>query len=623
MSLLQLSNASVSYGASTIFSALNFELNAGEKLAILGRNGCGKTTLLKVLLGELSLDQGQRHVRKGLTLGHLSQFKFTQMDLSVADSLQRLFKEHHELEAQLHSLEQTLGTDEAALDTYAELRDRYEAMGGYTRETAILKMMTSFGFSADDLARPIVQFSGGQQTRLAMIHLLLSQPDVLFLDEPTNHLDIDTIAWLETYLKSYPKAIVFVSHDRAFIDQVADGILELEAGQLTRYPGNYEVYKSQKALALSKQASAHTRQQKDIERLETLIEKFRYKKSKAKFAQSKIKYLERMDRIEAPKGEAKTSKFRFHTKVKGGQRVLSVQGLSVGYRTPLCTLSFELERGQHLALMGPNGQGKSTLLKTLLHQIPPLAGEFLLGHQIQLGYFDQQQTDIRGATTLVQYLTRLFPDVATQQIRAVLGAFLFTQDDVFKTLDVLSGGERVRLLFAKLMLEGANVLLLDEPTNHLDIESQEALEAALDVYEGTLIFATHDRTFVRKLAKRVLHIAHGQAHLSDVIEEVPHTPAAAVTPEPINVQRERARTTPSRLLKQIQAVEDSISAKELELETQRALRYEPEYYHDHQRMHALDETIDALHNQIAGLMKDWEALNEALVVASQDPASEL
>jgi ATP-binding cassette subfamily F protein 3 len=623
MSLLQLSNASVSYGATVIFSALNFELNAGEKLAILGRNGCGKTTLLKVLLGEVSIDQGQRHVRKGLTLGHLSQFKFSETDVSVAESLQRLFKDQHELEAQLHRLEQSLASDETSLRTYAELRDRYEAMGGYTRETTILKMMTSFGFVATDLERPIGQFSGGQQTRLAMIHLLLSQPDVLFLDEPTNHLDIDTISWLETYLKSYPKAVIFVSHDRTFIDQVADGILEMEAGQLTRYPGNYDVYKTQKALALSKQASAHARQQKDIERLEALIEKFRYKKNKAKFAQSKIKYLDRMERIDAPKGEAKTSKFRFHTKVKGGQRVLSVRGLSVGYRTPLCTVSFELERGQHLALMGPNGQGKSTLLKTLLQHIPPLAGEFLFGHQINLGYFDQQQTDIRGEGTLVQYLTRLFPEVSTQQIRSVLGAFLFTQDDVFKTLDVLSGGERVRLLFAKLMLEGANVVLLDEPTNHLDIESKEALEAALLAYEGTLIFATHDRTFVRTLAKRVLHIAHGQAQLSDVNEEVAPVDDAAPVPNPMKAQRERARTTPSRLLKQIQAVEDTISAKELDLETQRALRYEPEYYHDHQRMQALDETIDAIHNHIAGLMKDWEALNEALVEASQDPSTEL
>lgn len=618
MSIVSIQQGKVSYGAEIIFEDLYLELKEQEKVAIIGRNGCGKSTLLKVLSEQLKLDKGQLFKRKGLNIGYLAQFKFEATHLSVKDSLFELFKDLHEMEKQLSHLEHQMADDHALLDEYAKLRQVFEHLGGYSYQHEMMRIFTQFGFIEADLQRPIGTFSGGQQTRLAMVHLLLSQPDVLLLDEPTNHLDVQTIEWLENYLKTYPKAIIFVSHDRSFIDKVAHRIIEMELGSLTSYVGNYEQYQTAKLNNIEKQASAYQRQQKDIERLEVLIEKFRYKKSKAKFAQSKIKYLDRMEKIDAPKHAQKSIHLHFYSKVKGGKEVLRVKDLVVGYEQPLLTTSFTLQRQDHLALVGPNGQGKSSLMKTLLTQIPALGGEFLFGHQIQLGYFDQQQTDIKGQETILEYMIRHFPLATTQQLRSLLAVFLFQADDVFKSLDVLSGGEKVRLIFAKLMNEGANVLILDEPTNHLDIDSKEALEKALLQYDGTLIFATHDRYFIQKLAKKVLTIDEGEALFSDSVSALPQSKEPEVLKVSKRVSEKKLVNSPARIMKQIARIEQQISTQEEALQAQRALRFEPEYYHDYQKMHALDESIDAIHSEIALLMKDWEILNESLVEASQE-----
>ena len=442
--------------------------------------------------------------------------------------------------------------------------------------------------------------------------LLLSKPDVLLLDEPTNHLDIDTIEWLEGYVKRYPKAVVLVSHDRMFLDDVVDVVYEIEYGVMRRYPGNYTNYVNAKKSDLEQQKSAYVRQQKEIQRMEELIEKFRYKKNKAAFAQSKIKYLDRMDRIEDPKSDEKTFKARFTPNVRGGKRVLEVKDLTIGYDHPLCTVNLEVMQGQKVAIIGPNGKGKSTLMKTLMQQIPPLSGGFLLGHQIEIGYFDQELAQFDTTNTVIEEVWKDFPDLNRTEIRTALGCFLFSGDDVFKTVDCLSGGEKVRLSFVKLMLSHPNLLMMDEPTNHLDLIGKEALEDSLNEYEGTMLFVSHDRYFISKLATAILVIDDGKATYYPLTynEYMHKEPIQVVSAKEVKVEEKPKRQI--NYGKEISKLEKKIEVKEKELEDLRELRFDPEYYHDVKKMDALDAQIDDVHNEIEHLMEQWEEYSELM-----------
>ncbi|MBN2850790.1 MAG: ABC-F family ATP-binding cassette domain-containing protein, partial [Erysipelotrichaceae bacterium] len=387
----QINKGSKSFGPQEVFSDIQFELKDGEKVALVGRNGSGKTTLLKIIASELDLDSGEIHRPRDLTVGVLAQTSFSDETLTVNQELIALYQPVIDLQAKLEELTHRMVQDhsDAILDEYARVEHEFEEMRGYTWKQEMMTVVTKFGFSEPDLGRPIGTFSGGQKTRLAFVKLLLSKPDILLLDEPTNHLDMATIEWLETYLKYYEKAVVFVSHDRMFIDHVAQIVWEMEFGNLTRYVGNYTEYSRQKELNQERQLSAFKRQQKDIKRLEELIEKFRYKKNKAAFAQSKIKYLDRMERIDAPKSDQKNFRTKFHSRLRGGKTVFTCKDLVIGYDKPLATITMEILSGQRIAVIGPNGHGKSTFLKTLMGIIPPLSGDMLLGHQIETGYFDQ------------------------------------------------------------------------------------------------------------------------------------------------------------------------------------------------------------------------------------------
>lgn len=622
---LQLSRASKSYGADEIFENLTFEIKPNDKIAIIGRNGCGKTTLLKILAEEMDLNKGDIFKPKDLSVGYLAQASFKDESLVVEEYFLSLFQILFSLEEKIAEVAEKLKhqSSEENLELFANISDEYERLGGYTYKQEMMTIFTQFGFSEGDLKRRIGEFSGGQKTRLAFVYLLLSKPDILLLDEPTNHLDMSTIEWLETYLNHYEKALVFVSHDRMFIDHVAKTIVEMEFGELTTYHGNYESYQIQKTLNQEKQLTAFKRQQKDIERLEILIEKFRYKKNKAKFAQSKIKYLDKLEKIEAPKENKRNFKARFYAKNRGGKQVLSVKDLEIGYHERLALINLELIHGQHCAVIGPNGHGKSTFLKTILNKVPLLSGEFLFGHQIDIGYFDQEQIEYKSNQTIIEDLWDAYPDMTHTEIRTVLGSFLFTSDEVFKEVNVLSGGEKVRLALAKLMLKGANLLILDEPTNHLDIPGKEALEKSLSEYEGTILFVSHDRYFINKMAKGILSIENGQADYylvgAPIIEKVE------------NIQKNdkeqksqiRSVQSTSRINKQIQKIEESIGLKEEELSIAREKRFDPFYYHNHLNMQELDDSIDDLHNQINALMKDWESLHEQLNKSSQGEADTL
>ncbi|MFV0479613.1 MAG: ABC-F family ATP-binding cassette domain-containing protein [Anaerorhabdus sp.] len=613
--LYQISKGTKSFGAQQVFENIRFEVKGVEKIAIVGRNGSGKSTLLKCIVGELELDQGVIHKANGLRIGYLSQTTFDDETLSVQEEMNLIFKDVFECEAELKKIAEQMKEDHSdkILERYAETQVRFELLNGYNIQDELLSLFTRFGFTKEDLNREIRSFSGGQRTRIAFVKLLLSKPDILLLDEPTNHLDLETIEWLEGYLKRYEKAIISVSHDRTFLDAVSDVTYELEYGELKRYSGNYTFFMEQKKKDQERQAQAYSRQQKEIERLEALIEKFRYKKNKASFAQSKIKYLDRMDKVDKVcTSDTKSFHSNFTPKTKGGKHVLSVSELEVGYDHVLTYVSLEILAGQRVAVMGTNGVGKSTLLKTLVGQMPALSGEMLFGHQIEVGFFDQQVAQLSSQKTVLEEIWDDYPELDRTEIRSVLGRFLFSADDVFKSVNVLSGGERVRLALSKLMLQRPNFLILDEPTNHLDIVGREALEESLKGYTGTILFVSHDRYFIKKIANSILLLNQGksqffpdgyQQYLGVVVE---------AEEKRIDVAKEEIKVTRIEKInaeRRIKKLEGLIQEMEEKLEDHRSLRFEPEYYHDHLKMQELDLEIDEIHTEIDKLMREWEELS--------------
>ncbi len=620
--LYQVSHASKSFGADPVFEDVQFEIRGTEKVTIVGRNGCGKTTFLRCMCGEMDFDSGTVSRMNGVTIGYLAQKPLSDDHLTVEQELRAVFEPVLAMEHEMHVLEEQMKTDpsEKLLSRYAELQEKFEAVNGYSWESEMMTVFTKFGFLPQDISRRIGEFSGGQKTRIAFVKLLLSKPDILLLDEPTNHLDMETIEWLEGYVKNYPKAVVMVSHDRMFLDHTADVVYDMEYGRMTRYAGNYSSFVIQKRNNLERQEQAYVRQQKDIQRLEELIEKFRYKKNKGAFAQSKIKYLDRMEKLEpVQKADLKTFHAHFTPRIKGGEKVLETDHLKIGYDHPLAEVSMSMRRGDRIAVIGPNGCGKSTFVKTLMELIPSLGGSFLWGHQIEKGYFDQQLAQFSSGKTVLEELWDENPDLDRTQVRSVLGQFLFSADEVFKTVDVLSGGEKVRLSFAKLLLQHSNVLILDEPTNHLDIPGKEALEESLKGFTGTILFVSHDRYFIEQLATGLLIMENGGAEYlpmtyDEYVAEKNGTSAMEQKkqeePAPVIAQKPaEKKLSPEGKKREIARLEKQITEKEQDLEAHRALRFEPEYYQDYQKMNELDEKIDEIHNELAHLYEKWEEMN--------------
>lgn len=614
----QISKGSKAFGVQEVFENISFDIKDKEKVAIVGRNGCGKSTLLKIIAGMEDLDKGEIHKEKGCSIGYLAQTTFHDENKSVEEDFEEVFNELHIQEKRMMELSEKMAEDhsDAILNEYAKVQERFEELGGYTYKQEMLTIFTKFNFVMEDLNRPICTFSGGQKTRLAFVKLLLSKPDILLLDEPTNHLDLETIEWLEGYVKRYPKMVVMVSHDRTFLDNVVDVVYELEYGVMRKYPGNYTHYVEAKKSDVERQKSAYARQQKEIKDLEAVIEKFRYKATKARMAQSKIKYLEKMERVEERKVDETSFKARFKSAIKGGNQVLKVNNLGIGYEEELCKVSFELLRGNRVAIIGKNGTGKSTLVKTLVDKISPLSGSYLYGHQIEVGYFDQDLAHFNSLNTVIEELWNLFPDLDHTQIRNALGSFLFRGEEVFKEVSVLSGGEKVRLTLAKIMLEHGNFLILDEPTNHLDILGKEALEEALKDYDGTILFVSHDRYFISQIATSVLVLEDGKAtyypmsyqdyiHRNDSKNDKLENKTQFV-------EKKKEKPKYINYAREIPKLEKQIEAKEEELEMLRELRFEPEYYQDASKMTQLDEKIDDVHNEINALMQLWEEYSELM-----------
>ena len=608
---LQLSHVKKSYGTQDLLIDANLLIKDHEKVALVGRNGCGKSTLLKIICHQESMDEGNLTIPQDVKIGYLSQITFLDEHRTVHEELLDVFKYVREIENQLNQQAKVLETNssEKELEKYALLQHKFESLNGYNYEVELKNVFFHFQFTQEDLKKQLCEFSSGQKTRIALVKLLLSKPDVLLLDEPTNHLDLESIEWLENYIQHYPSAVILVSHDRMFLDHVIDEVIEIEFGRTTRYVGNYSHYVKAKEEYLIKNHDAYIRQQQEIQRLETLIEKFRYKKNKAAFAKSKQKYLDRMDRIEDSKSDQSMMKAAFSSFRKGGKQVLEVDHLKVGYDTVLSDVSFTLMQHQRMGIVGRNGIGKSTLIKTLVNQIPSLGGQFRFGHQIDIGYFDQESAQMSSDKNVLDELWDENTEATQTEIRNTLASFLFTKDEVFKDVSNLSGGEKVRLALAKLMMDHDNLLILDEPTNHLDIPSKEALEKALENYDGTLLFVSHDRMFLKKMASRILEMDQESKVYDLTYEEYCQKKIENTLIESVKVEKNESQKTfqdMKALKNRVVKLENLLEEAEKDLEALRELRFEPEYYQDFQKMDQLNECIDLKHNEINSLMKEWE-----------------
>lgn len=682
--LYQISNGAVAFGDDVILHSIDFEIRNTEKIAIVGRNGCGKTTLLKLISGEVEMekldsDESAFIAKAGNPeIGYLKQIAFDDPDVTLEQEVRKCFVKMDERKAELARAAAELEHDysDEKVARYTAMEEAFKDDGGYYYEKEYEVMIRKFGFSDDERKKPIRDFSGGQQTKIAFIKLLLSKPDILLLDEPTNHLDVTTIEWLEGYLKSYPKAVVVVSHDRMFLDNVVDVVYEIEYGTARRYPGNYTNFIARKKENYDKQMKDHIAQQKEIERLQRMVTRFKGKPTKTSMAQSKQKAIDRMVIIEAPdKYDNKTFHANFQPEKETGNDVLYTSELAIGYDHPLSVVSLDLKRGEKLGILGGNGLGKSTFLKTIVGKIPALSGEYRFGTNVQIGYFDQQMAMYTSNKTVLDDFWDEYPNLTETEARNALGAFLFSGDDVFKNVNMLSGGEKVRLALCKILKTRPNVLVLDEPTNHMDIVGKETLESMLKDYKGTLIFVSHDRYFVKKVATQLLVFEDGTTNLyqfgyeqyqekldreaeesknvyrgnaifggaisqngssqtggsqtgSDANRSTSQTASAGNVGESTNANSAaqaggmavsstgKAYYNPgkerSKIQKKVKKAEEDLAVKEAKLDELKAELMKPEYQSSYSKLTEIQNEIDALEEEILIDMEAWEELSSQL-----------
>ena len=510
--LIQLNNVTKNFVVNEVFSNVKMEINDKDRIAIVGRNGAGKSTLLKIISGEIDFDNGERTVSKDTTIGYLSQEFIVREDLSIYEEMITCFNEIIELEKELEKISHELTSENiennpGLLDKYDRLQNQVLTHKDYHYKSKIDSVLYGLDFDKEVFDKKISTFSGGEKTRLSMAKLLLSEPDLLILDEPTNHLDMENVAWLENYLSSYNGAIVIVSHDRYFIDKVVNVVYNLEFGKLKKYVGNYSNFLRQYEEDYEKNLKEYVSQQKDIKRLEEFVQKNIARASTSKIAKSRQKVLDRMEIIDNPRKDDKAANIEFRIKEQSGRDVLIINDLQVGYEEQVGQkYNFSVYKGDRLAIVGKNGIGKSTLIKTIAKKQKKLGGNIQYGSKVSLGYYDQKQAEFESSKTILNELWDEYPLMKEAEVRTVLGRFLFRGDDVLKIVRDLSGGEKARLQLAKLMLEKNNLLILDEPTNHLDITSKQVLEEALENYEGTILFVSHDRYFINKIANKVFDI---------------------------------------------------------------------------------------------------------------------
>ncbi len=618
-------NGAVEFGAETILEEINFEIKGKDKIAVVGRNGAGKSTLLKAIINNEMLTEGIGEEKFGIykegspVIGYLKQIEFEDDSVTMLDELLKVYKSIIDLENKIQKLVKQMETDksEKLAMEYSKAMDRYEFLDGYTYKKEYETVINKFGFSAEDKNKKISEFSGGQRTKIAFMKLLLSKPDILLLDEPTNHLDVSTIEWLEGYLKNYPRAVVIVSHDRMFLDKIANKVYEIEYGAITKYTGNYSNFERQKKVNYEKQLKDYEYQQAEIKRLMRVVERFRYKASKAKMAQAKLKQIEHMVKIKEPsKYDLTTFRTNFALEKESGRDILHVKNLEIGYDKPIQNVTFDLYRGQKLGVIGENGIGKSTLLKTIVGSIEKLGGEVEFGHNVEIGYFDQQMALLDSEKTVFDDFATDFPGLTTTEIRNSLAAFMFYGEDVFKKISMLSGGEKVRLELAKILKKGPNFLILDEPTNHMDIVGKESLERLLSEYKGTILVVSHDRFFINKIADSLLIFSKNGVKFFDgnyekyeeekkdeIVEKVEVAKKEKSTNNLYLQQKEEARRLArvKKIEREIDVLDGKIAELKLELQKE-------EVYTDYEKLTEVQSKIDELEKRNNELMEEWEKL---------------
>ncbi|EAD4257844.1 ABC transporter ATP-binding protein [Listeria monocytogenes] len=647
MILLQVQQISKFFGAEVILDNIKLEVKTGDRIALVGRNGAGKSTLLKIIAGKMSYDGGTISKPKSVEIGYLAQNTGLESSKTIWDEMLSVFDSLRKMEADLRKMELRLGEPElyndpekyqALMTDYDTLQHTFKESGGYTYEAEIRSVLNGLRFYPEDYEVEIASLSGGQKTRLALAKLLLAKQDILVLDEPTNHLDIETLAWLETYLQNYHGSLLIVSHDRYFLDKVVNQVYEISRTKIDYYKGNYSSFVNQKQAKLEQMWKEFDKQQKQIAKLEDFVARNIVRASTTKRAQSRRKQLEKMDVLGRPQGDEKAAHFGFQFEKQTGKDVLMVDQLSIGYakdKRIASNLTFEMKRQDSLALVGPNGIGKSTLLKTLIRDIPALSGEFRFGAGVKIGYYDQEQAKLTSNKTVLMELWDDYPELNEVNVRTTLGNFLFSDDDVLKNVQSLSGGEKARLALAKLTLLEANVLILDEPTNHLDIESKEVLEAALIDFEGTILFVSHDRYFINRIASKIVELAPEKAtvFLGDYDyyqeklaeeKELARLDAedrrkkgeqveATASVRKLNYQEEKEQQKllrqRKRKLEEIEKSMEETDEKIAELELQLT---NPEVFQDHEKALEITQELDAVKADGEKLMEEWEQISEEL-----------
>ncbi|MCI1231389.1 MAG: ABC-F family ATP-binding cassette domain-containing protein [Lactobacillus delbrueckii] len=635
MIIAQGHNLEQRFGAAPIFSKVNFSIENNARIGLVGPNGAGKTTLLKIMTGRQEASQGEFTVNKGIELGYIAQEHDFDEEKSIWEEMLTVFQPLIDQGQQLEKLQYAIADhpeDEDLLRRLDQAQYNFEQAGGYTYQAEIKSMLNGFNFPEATWNKQIASLSGGEKTRLSFVKLLLKKPPLLLLDEPTNYLDLDTLDWLEAFLKNYPGAILTVSHDQYFLDHLATQIFELQHGELTVFKGNYSQYLAQRELRDQHQEAAYEKQQEEIKREEEFIQKNIVRASTTKQAQSRRKALEKMELVDPPKHKSKV-RIKFDSARPSGKEVLILKDLAVGYpdKTMLKDISFQINKGDRVAIIGQNGIGKSTLLKTVMKQLPVKSGAIKYGASLDIGYYDQELQGIDYSKTVIDTIWDRHKDMNEKDIRSILASFLFTAKDIDKQVSQLSGGQRARLTLTVLSMEHNNFLLMDEPTNHLDLDAKEVLEKALADYDGTLLFVSHDRYFINELANKIVVAKDGQAkiyegnytyYLNEKAKEeaaaqetaAQETPVVkAVSESKFSYQEQKKRDSEKRKLeRQIAQAEkdlEKLEAKEQEIQEAMA---DPAIAADFSKLGPLQEELTAVQEKIAKLSQDWEDYSLAL-----------
>ncbi|MEK4710156.1 ABC-F family ATP-binding cassette domain-containing protein [Bacillus sp. FSL R10-2780] len=639
MILLQVNGLSKLYGAETILANIKLEVQTKDRIALVGRNGAGKSTLLKIIAGELSHDGGEIIKPKDVSMGYLAQNTGLETSLTIWDEMLTVFTHLQQMETKLRKLEQEMGKEEnfsnaaiyeKLLADYDQLQLDYKDQGGYQYEADIRSILSGLGFPVETHQTTISTLSGGQKTRLALGKLLLTRPDLLILDEPTNHLDIETLTWLEQYLQGYPGAILIVSHDRYFLDKLVTQVYEISNKESRRFVGNYSKYLDSKSALYEQEMKRYEKQQDEISKLEDFVQKNIARASTTKRAQSRRKQLDRMEVLARPLGDSKSASFHFDIEKQSGNDVLQVKDATIGYyQEPIIAhVNMRLTRGDSVALVGPNGIGKSTLLKSIVNKLQLLHGNVAFGSNVSVGYYDQEQANLTSSKRVLNELWDEYPLQPEKEIRTILGNFLFTGDDVLKPVSSLSGGQKARLALAKLMMQKSNLLILDEPTNHLDLNSKEILENALIDYPGTLLFVSHDRYFINRVTTTVVELSTegAQEYLGDYdyyvekknemieraeLEQEDEVPVQkVVAQEKLNYLEEKERKQLERQrTRKIEELEQNIVGLEEEIATLEDQLCLPEIYADYEKASEITTKKQTLQEQLEACMAEWEELH--------------